>query len=108
MTEQRARLEEILEPMQTAIRYLDHVKCWSTHGPADINAEVLAEKLANAVRAALDNYFRLKKLEEKVGEWKERADNLWYSDFENAPWVKAISKFLVDIRNFDLGGEEGK
>ena len=98
MTEQRARLEEILEPMQTAIRYLDHVKCWSTHGPADINAEVLAEKLANAVRAALDNYFRLKKLEEQVGEWQLTCGISNLSEDQ----MRAI---ILNIRNF---GEEGK
>lgn len=37
--------EKLLKPILEAIRYLCHVKNWSTHGPADISAEVLADQL---------------------------------------------------------------
>ncbi len=38
--------EKLLVKIEEAIRYLRHVQGWSTHGPADISAEVLADELA--------------------------------------------------------------
>jgi hypothetical protein len=40
--------KKMLKPIEKAILYLNHVKNWSTHGPADMNVGVLAVELGRS------------------------------------------------------------
>lgn len=44
-------VEKLAESSREAIRYFRHVQGWSTHGPADINAQDLADELEGALAA---------------------------------------------------------
>ncbi len=42
---QHAEIERLRGLLETSLRYFNHVKNWSTHGPADIGASALAESI---------------------------------------------------------------
>lgn len=116
--------EKLLKPILEAIRYLCHVKNWSTHGPADISAEVLADQLTELLiqlRAMLkeptseeqkEMLDTLDDMEAEVGVWLESIfEKMPESYIENIPKIRAAIKAkkpTVTMTQVELLVETGK
>jgi len=93
--------KKMLKPIEKAILYLNHVKNWSTHGPADMNAGVLAVELGRSYDTLRRLIEERGELEKKMREWKGRAKEI----MDELDTDDSSGALLEDIRNFDFGKE---